>query len=176
VYSKLAEKQENRSHSRQPEYMPGETFSYLGRSYRLRLVDPSSSDAASLRLCGGWFELRRDKVERAETYFRQWYVRHGHDWLKRRIGLYADRIGVPMPTFRLRDLGLRWASCSRRGSLNFHWRTMLLPSRIIDYLVVHELVHLHEPHHGAAFWARLGRAMPDYQVRKEWLAEFGGHQ
>ncbi len=92
------------------------------------------------------------------------------------IELYADRVGVPMPPFRLRDLGYRWASCTRNGSLNFHWRTMLLPSRIIDYLVVHKLVHLHEPHHGNTFWARIGRAMPDYCERKEWLTAHGGLQ
>jgi predicted metal-dependent hydrolase len=55
----------------------------------------------------------------------------------------------------------------------FHWRTILLPPRAIDYVIVHELVHLIEPHHGAEFWRRVERALPDYELRKRWLAENG---
>ncbi|MCB9421742.1 MAG: M48 family metallopeptidase [Ardenticatenaceae bacterium] len=66
-----------------------------------------------------------------------------------------------------------WGSCSPSGKLNFHWRTVCLPSRIIEYVVVHELVHLHEPNHGEGFWQRLRRAMPDYRERASWLAKQG---
>jgi predicted metal-dependent hydrolase len=44
-------------------------------------------------------------------------------------------------------------------------------SRYVDYIVVHELVHLHEPHHTPGFWRRIERAMPDFAARKQWLAE-----
>ena len=56
----------------------------------------------------------------------------------------------------------------------FHWRTLALPPRIIDYIVIHELVHLAAPHHGAGFWKRVELAMPDYAGRKRWLDEQGG--
>lgn len=70
-------------------------------------------------------------------------------------------------------LGYRWGSCGSRGALNFHWKTILLPPRIIDYILVHELVHIHEPHHTPAFWTRVERVLPDYAARKEWLAGNG---
>ncbi len=63
-------------------------------------------------------------------------------------------------------LGYRWGSCSPHGSLNFHWRVILLPPRIVEYLVAHELTHLAEPHHNPEFWSRLERAMPDFAARK----------
>ncbi len=50
---------------------------------------------------------------------------------------------------------------------------MLLPSPIIDYVVIHELVHLHESHHQPSFWELVAQAMPDYASRKRWLAENG---
>ncbi len=53
--------------------------------------------------------------------------------------------------------------------LYFHWKTILLPARIAEYVVVHELVHLHETNHSA----RLERAMPDAEEHKQWLAEHG---
>ena len=58
--------------------------------------------------------------------------------------------------------------------MNLHWATMLLPPPIVDYILVHELVHLHEPRHSAEFWRRVERVIPDYQSRKHWLAENGG--
>lgn len=55
----------------------------------------------------------------------------------------------------------------------FHWKAILLPPRIAEYVVVHEMAHLHEPHHTPAFWMRVERAMPDFERRKIWLAEHG---
>lgn len=74
----------------------------------------------------------------------------------------------------VQDLGYRWGSCGKGGRLNFHWRTILLPAPIIEYVVVHELVHLHEPHHTPAFWSLVERVLPDFEARKRWLAERGG--
>jgi len=51
---------------------------------------------------------------------------------------------------------------------------MLLPSSVVEYVIVHELVHLHEPNHTPEFWLRVERAMPDYEQRKARLAEHGG--
>ena len=59
------------------------------------------------------------------------------------------------------------------GTLNFHWRTVCLPPRIIEYVIVHELVHLLEPHHGEVFWKRVERILPDFDGRKRWLGENG---
>lgn len=54
---------------------------------------------------------------------------------------------------------------------NFHWRSILLPPRVVEYIIVHGLVHLHEAHHTPEFWTRLERAMPDVAVRTQWLVE-----
>lgn len=55
--------------------------------------------------------------------------------------------------------------------LCFHWKIILLPARITEYVVVHEISHLYDPHHTPAFWLRIERAMPDYAQRRAWLAE-----
>jgi predicted metal-dependent hydrolase len=66
-----------------------------------------------------------------------------------------------------------WGSCGKGGRLYFHWRSILLPPRIADYVVVHELVHLREPHHSPGFWRAVERVLPDFAHRKQWLAEHG---
>jgi len=69
------------------------------------------------------------------------------------------------------DLGYRWGSCGKGQLLCFHWKTILLPARVAEYVVVHEMAHLHEPHHTPEFWRRVERAMPAFERRKLWLAE-----
>lgn len=73
----------------------------------------------------------------------------------------------------MRDLGYRWGSLSGSRRLNIHWATMRLPPSLIDYVLVHELAHLAHPHHTAAFWARVERALPDDERRKSDLATTG---
>ena len=175
VHTKLAEKNLLFRPRSPKEYVTGEGFHYLGRSYRLLMVeapeDSASTPALSLRR--GRFELRRDERHRAGEHFVAWYVRNGGPWIERRVGLLADRIGASPAAVDVRELGYRWGSCGPRGNLNFHWRVVCLPPRIVEYVVVHELVHLVEPHHGKEFWRRVERVIPDYATRKRWLAENG---
>jgi predicted metal-dependent hydrolase len=175
VYTKLAQKQLLFQPRPAKEFVTGEGFFYLGRSYRLLLVDPPAPghSLVPLRLRHGRFLLRRDEHHRALEHFIHWYKQHGRPWLQRRVTRWADRIGVSPCAIDLRDLGFRWGSCTLDGKINFHWRTILLPPRIIDYVIAHELAHLHDPHHSAEFWQRLERTMPDYAARKYWLAENG---
>lgn len=173
IYTKLAEKELLFQPTRPKEFVSGAGFHYLGRSYRLRLTN-GSADHPPLRLHQGRFMLRRDALDQAQQYFIDWYIHHGQPWIERRVSLFSHRIGVEPASVEVRDLGYRWGSCGQENRLYFHWRAMCLPPRIIEYIVAHELVHLHEPHHNSAFWQRLERAMPDYKERKQWLAEHGG--
>ena len=175
VHTKLAEKRILFRPKAPKEYVTGEGFYHLGRSYRLLLVDAPEDHAAApaLRLRRGRFELRRDERPRAGEHFVAWYVRNGRPWIERRVDLLTDRIGASPAAVDVRELGYRWGSCGPRGNLNFHWRVVCLPPRIVEYVVVHELVHLVEPHHGTEFWRRVERVIPDYAARKRWLAENG---
>lgn len=173
VHTKLAEKELLLQPASDKRYLPGETHSYLGRNYRLRLVD-AGEGVPPLQLSQGWFELRRDEHNHAARHFPAWYAATGREWLERRVGRWASRIGVDAGPIDVRDLGFRWGSCGVQ-SLNFHWRTLTLPPRAIDYVIAHELVHVEEPVHSTAFWERLRRAMPDMERRKRWLAEHGGN-
>ena len=170
VYRKLAEKKAMQSRIAVKQYVSGEGFPYLGRSYRLLLVDEQD---VPLKLEAGRFRLRRSDVEQGREHFVRWYSEHARRWLKRRVDLFAPRLGVSPTGLDIRDLGHRWGSCSTSGKLNFHWATILLPVSIIEYVIVHELAHLAEANHSPAFWLRVERTMPDYAERRRWLAEHG---
>lgn len=170
VYKKLAEKDALRHVTPVKEYVSGEGFPYLGRSYRLLLVDQQD---VPLRMEAGRFRLLRAEAGNGRAQFIAWYMEHGRAWLRRRVAALAPRVGVEPAGVEVRDLGYRWGSCGRAGGLNFHWATILLPPGIVEYVVVHELAHLRERNHTPEFWQAVERAMPDYLRRKAWLAEKG---
>ena len=70
-------------------------------------------------------------------------------------------------------IGYRWGSCGYKGDLYFHWRVAMLPRSMIEYLAIHEMVHLIEPHHNHTFWDRVEQILPAFEERKRWLAENG---
>lgn len=176
TYSKLAEKKLLFRPACPKKFINGEGFYYLGQSYRLLLIDrqPVRNRIPPLSLQDNWFMLRRDERSRAEQHFVAWYTHQARRWLRMRVARLAARVDVQPQGIDVRRLGFRWGSCSPKGQLNFHWRTILLPPEMIDYIIVHELVHLREPRHSLEFWRRVERIIPDYIQRKNWLFENGG--
>ncbi|MBF0628943.1 MAG: M48 family metallopeptidase [Magnetococcales bacterium] len=170
IYTKLAEKEHLRWSVPTKEYVDGEGFLYLGRSYRLRLVE---NQDAPLKMLNGRFLLRRDLVEDGRSHLIQWYSRRAKVWLWDKVREYVSRMEVTPSGVKVQDLGYRWGSCGKGDWLYFHWKTILLPARISEYVVVHEMAHLHEPHHTPNFWLRVERVIPDFAQRKTWLAEHG---
>ncbi|OMW57586.1 metal-dependent hydrolase [Burkholderia pseudomallei] len=170
IYTKLAEKNRLKRSVPRKEFVGGEGFLYLGRSHRLKLIDQQD---APLKLVNGRFALRRDALPSAPEHFIRWYSERARAWLATRVAEYQSRMEVVPAGVKVQDLGYRWGSCGKGDWLYFHWKSILLPARIAEYVVVHEIAHLHEPHHTPAFWLRVERAMPDFAQRKAWLAEHG---
>lgn len=170
IYTKLAEKDRLQRQVPRKEFVGGEGFLYLGRSHRLKLVDEQD---VPLKLFNGRFTLRRNALPDAREHFIRWYSERARAWLSGRVAEYQTRMEVEPAGVKVQDLGYRWGSCGKGDWLYFHWKSILLPARVAEYVVVHEIAHLHEPHHTPAFWLRVERAMPDFAQRKAWLAEHG---
>ncbi|MBT9490961.1 MAG: M48 family metallopeptidase [Paucibacter sp.] len=170
VYKQLAIKDAQTQAAPRKVFTEGEGFGYLGRSYRLRLVPESD---AAVKLVGGRFVMPKALASGGREHLIRWYCEHAKPWLAGKAADFAARMEVDPAGVRVQDLGYRWGSCGKGDMLYFHWKTILLPARIAEYVVVHEMAHLHEPHHTPEFWRRVERAMPDYELRKDWLARQG---
>lgn len=170
VYKQLARKEALPRGAPRKVFTDGEGFAYLGRNYRLRLVPESD---ASVKLVGGRFVMPKALASGGREHLIRWYCERGRPWLEAKVSNFAARMEVIPVGVRVQDLGFRWGSCGKGQVLYFHWKTILLPARIAEYVVVHEMAHLHEPHHTPEFWRRVERAMPDYERRKTWLAKRG---
>jgi len=171
IYRNLAEWRDLNATRVTREWVSGETFLYLGSGYRLQLV--ADQDEA-LKLKDGRFCLRREIVEQgghsaAHQAFEVFYKAKGMPRIRKRVAFFAAKVGVTAGALHIKDLGYRWASCTSTGDLHFHWKCLMAPLNVIDYIIVHELCHLHHRDHSDAFWNEVDKVLPDYRGRKEWL-------
>lgn len=149
-------------------FLQGEKFLFLGRSYPLLLVDGlgiSVDLTDNLVISCGKEDIR--------TILIHWYEDRAEEEIGKRCLLYSDLTGLKPKNVKISKAEKRWGSCSSRGNLNFAWRLVMAPFEIIDYVIVHELVHLEEMNHSEYFWKRMASIMPDYERRRCWLSENG---
>lgn len=175
IYRNLAEWRDMNATRVVREWVNGEGFLYLGASYRLLMVQ---EQAEPLKLKDGRFSLQRSVVEiggekAAKQVFEQFYSEKGLERIRRRIEYYAPKVGVLPSTVEVKDLGFRWATCTSDGRLSFHWKCVMASPKVIDYIIVHELCHIHHRDHTASFWNEVDKVMPDYYERKALLRQNG---
>lgn len=94
-------------------------------------------------------------------------------YIPERVKYYARLMGVKYGRITIRNQKTRWGSCSSKGNLNFNCLLMLTPTKVIDYVVVHELCHRKEMNHSKAFWSEVEKVLPDYRESVQWLKREG---
>jgi predicted metal-dependent hydrolase len=156
------------------QYVSGETHRYLGKQYRLKVV---ADGQEGVKLVGGRLFVytadAQDK-EAIKQLLDDWYRGHAQRIFQERLDACFPRVakyGLAYPSFEIRQMAKRWGSCTPEGKILLNLKLIQVPKSLIDYVVMHELCHLKEHHHGAAFYALLGRAMPDWQDRRQRLNE-----
>jgi len=151
IYTKPIEKESLNPPTAAKEYVSGEGFYYLGRRYRLKLVD-GVKGKPPLRFSQSRFELQREAQTQGREAFIRWYGDRLSSILDTQIAAVVSRLEASPRSVQVRDLGYRWGSCGHKGDLYFQWRLAMLPRTMIEYVVAHEWVHLIEPNHNHAFW------------------------
>jgi predicted metal-dependent hydrolase len=149
------------------EYAEGEIFLFLGREYPLHIVQDSNMTIE-----------RSDKLYVSGTllpdiknHIRCWYREEAHKEIQARCMWFSMKTGHIPTSIRITDARQRWGSCTHKGGLNFSWRLIQAPPDIVDYVVVHELVHISQPDHSRKFWNKVREILPDYESRRKWLRE-----
>jgi predicted metal-dependent hydrolase len=85
----------------------------------------------------------------------------------------ALRHGIVVHRVSVRAQKTRWGSCSARGTISLNWRLIHAPPFVVDYLIIHELMHRREMNHSARYWKLVAAAFPDYRRAEEWLKKSG---
>ena len=153
------------------EFVSGEAFSYLGRNYRLKVIEGAYP---AIKLYQGRFVVTlRDKTIDNTGAIKQliikWFKEHAKSKLIEKTARYSKIIGVNPLSVGIKAFQSRWGSCSVKGDILYNGKIVMAPNRIVDYVVIHELCHILYHDHSAMFWKTVERYMPDYLECKEWL-------
>ena len=161
-------------------FVSGETLPYLGRNVRL-IVEPADVPSPQVRFDHWSFRIdvpvALDDAERYDGIRKElvkWYRKRAAQRLPLAVEIWRKRIGLPgSPEVLIRDQRQRWGSCAPDGALRFNWRVVMLAPALIEYVVVHELVHLKVSSHSKDYWALVSTVLPDAQKRRRRLREAG---
>jgi len=153
------------------EFVSGESFAYLGRNYRLKVIEGLYP---AIKLHQGRFVASvRDKTVNNAPSIKQmlirWHKQHAEAKLIEKTARYAKIISVCPSSVGIKFYQSRWGSCSPTADIHYNWKIIMAPNRIVDYVVVHELCHILHHDHSPAFWQTVERYFPDYLECKEWL-------
>ena len=151
------------------EVVNGESAPYLGRDYRIEVAQTESGDVEF----SGMFLVPPDRQARRREVLRDWYIREAKDKILARVERFGRELGVQFGAARIVENRYRWGSCTATDNVSFNWRLIKAPTFVIDYVIVHELAHLIEPSHNAAFWSIVRAKTPTMEKAKTWLREHG---
>ena len=176
IRSKVAELQRVPPH-RPRELASGESFPYLGRNYRLKVLE---GHQVGVRLSGGYLratvrpeEQGEQRETRIQQYLQNWYRSRARERLSEKAIRYAQQIGVTPTGMSVRNFKSRWGSCNKTGYMVFNWNIIKAPHAIANYVVIHELCHLIHPNHSKDFWRLVARHDGAYEKHKQWLKQHG---
>lgn len=152
------------------KFVPGQSFLYLGKNYNLQ-IDQNQDEP--LKLSNGNFVLDSKSIYNAENLFIKFYKKMGKPIIEKRVSFFKEIIKEKPKEVKIVELKTRWASCTPKGNLNFHWKCIMAPPSVLDYLIVHELIHLKHLNHSRKFWDDVSIIIPDYKSHEEWLRKNG---
>lgn len=178
ILEKLAKMAEIKAPPAAKEFISGETFLYLGQKYSLKLIAEADIKQIKIELDQDKLiikypaELQNKQEKRKDTVREQlvsWYRSRAKMKINELINIHKKHLDVEPNNIVIKKQKKRWGSCSGKKNLNFNWKIIMAPQKVIEYLVVHELVHLIHPNHSKDFWQTVAEYIPDYEEKKEWL-------
>ena len=169
ISRQLEQARSARAHALPREYVSGETHFYIGRRYRLRVIE-TCENPSLVTLKGGTIQVVLRKADKTAIRRRlaDWYRERANDYFARRMMAVASGftwIDAP-PEFKLVTMKKQWGSCAPTGIVHLNPWLIRAPTDCIDYVIAHELCHLRERNHSPAYYKLLTRHCPDWEHRK----------
>ena len=145
------------------------TIYFLGSKYRFYVVkdrQPSTVVSNTIKL----ITFHVPDIRRYKQHMCEWYKQQTSTIIADRLPKLAARFHLQYNKVSIKSQKSRWASCSTRRNLHFNFLLVAAPLPVIDYVIIHELMHLIEFGHSHQFWQLVKQADPDYKEHREWLA------
>ena len=143
---------------------------YLGSLYPLK-IDNSNVEPISFN--GHMFTITNVNRERISLPLKSWYKKRFIEVALPRLSYFSDKYKLKVNQVRVKEQKTLWGSCSSKNNINLNYLLIMAPMKVIDYVIVHELVHTIHKNHSAKFWQKVETIMPNYKDARYWLKENG---
>lgn len=174
LLKKLTGLEKQSSPPKEKEYYSGEKLPYNGRRYLIKLNLTEVSDIV-VSLTDNVFiitapqELNEDeRRSKIRNRLLEWYKDKAKGDFTKSVEKYARKLDVRPAAVKILDSGTKWGEAKNKV-VSLHWKLILAPVKIQDYVIVHELIHFKHKNHTNSFWNTVGSILPDYEERKDWL-------
>lgn len=154
------------------EFEDGAMLPFLGKDHTIRVVNQQKREIRDREIR---LPARRVEESSIKEQVEKLYRSEVKQLVRAKVGKYIERIDGDYDTLYIRDQKTKWGSCSDQDNLSFNWRLVMAPEHVLDYVVVHELVHLEHRDHSEQFWHRVNELLSTYQKGMSWLEE-NSHQ
>ncbi|QRM47216.1 SprT family zinc-dependent metalloprotease [Rhizobium sp. BG4] len=163
-----------RAQTRVYQFVTGAKIPYRGRMTRLT-IEPFDGSLVEVSFRNG-FQIRKPadlSPESSDTIIesalRLWLKRRVRDDARAFIDRHGERHGLKPRSVQIKDQKHLWGSCGKDRRINLNWHLVFAPVPVLEYAVVHEMCHLKYRNHEPRFWDLVGRVLPDWEARKQWL-------
>jgi len=157
--------------TKEKEYTTGELFYYLGESFPLEVFFEESARKGLVFWRDRFYLNSPDAAVDGMSFFVSWYKTKAREHLSQRVDFFSRELSLQPRQVKITSAGKRWGSCSEDNNLSFGFRLIMAPPAVIDYVVVHELMHIREKSHSSKFWKLIEAVMPEYKIHRHWLNE-----
>ena len=142
---------------------------YLGTLFPLK----TDNDAKKISFNGEEFLADLQNKEKTNKSLKTWYKNKFKEVAVPRLFYFAKKHNLQVNQVRIKEQRTLWGSCSSRNNINLNFLLIMAPLKVIDYVIIHELVHIIHKNHSVNFWNAVEEIMPNYKEAKHWLKENG---
>jgi len=143
---------------------------YLGSLYPIK-IDHNSFDQISFN--GQIFTMNDESSETISLILKSWYKKRFMEVALPRLNYFSDKYNLKVNQVRVKEQKTLWGSCSSKNNINLNYLLIMAPIKVIDYVIVHELVHTIHKNHSVKFWQEVETIMPRYKEARYWLKDNG---
>ena len=151
------------------KFIEGEKLLLLGNEYTLKYAHSYKTP----KIANNFILIDNNFHTDLRSFFEFWYKNFALSIFVQKAEKFAPRLNVKYKQIKISNAKTRWGSCSSLKNINLSWKLIMAPTKVIDYVIIHELAHLLELNHSARFWNNVEKIMPDYKQHKLWLKKYG---
>ncbi|WHY87487.1 SprT family zinc-dependent metalloprotease [Neobacillus novalis] len=172
IQQKLHEMNDRLQGPQEKVYEHGEPFLYLGNTYPIQIFQVKNIEQDYVVFEGEklliYLNLLED--EKIKQALKRFYYQQCKALVKKSISSYQSNFKTKPRSIHISDSKTTWGTCDSKLQLTFNWRLAMAPQEVIDYVVVHEMCHMIHLNHDRSFWRLVGKIIPDYKEKENWLA------